>query len=89
MMGTPPGTKTKYVPHKVIRDGAVYLGLAGSDNVLMIRTVVNKVSALVDSAGQELKGPDGMPLYLIQSQPVITTLTKDEWNRKKEMVDLD
>ena len=84
-----PPPKTKYVPHKVLREGTVYLGLAGSDNVLMIRVVVGKVNVLVDQNGQELKQPDGTPMYMVQTSPVITVLTKEEWNLRKEMQDLE
>lgn len=84
-----PSQKTKYVPHKVLRDGAVYLGLAGSENVLMVRVAVNKVNLLLDEKGQEVKGPDGMPMFMIQTSPVVTVLTKDEWNTRKGMTDLD
>ncbi len=84
-----PGAKTKYVPHKVLRDGVVYISLAGSDSVLMVRTVISKVNMLVNENGHEVMGPDGNPLFNIQVTPVATFLTKEEWNARKQMEDLE
>jgi hypothetical protein len=80
--------KKKYVPHKVLREGAIYFSVADSQYVLALRPVIAKVSRVLDDNGNPATAPDGTPQYWVEWNQVITTLTKEEWNVHKQMEDM-
>jgi hypothetical protein len=53
----------------------------GDGNVLRVKTVLTKVTRLQNADGSIAFGPTGEPLYIVQSQNVVQTLTSSEYKQ--------
>jgi len=82
-----PSPKKKYVPHKVLREGSVFMSVADSDYVIVLRPVITKVSRVYDDQGRPANNPDGSPQYWVEWNNPVTTLSKEEWKVHKETED--
>ncbi len=88
MQSVPNPNQMRYVPHKVLKESALYLAV-GDDSgiVLEIKTVVMKVNRVYSLDGKPASNPDGTPQYSWQTQIFLTALTKAEYDVRKKMDD--
>ncbi len=83
MEALPKDVLKKYIPHRILHQGSLYLALDGVDDVLKINVTVTKVNKLIKD-DQPFILPTGSRGYEITHKANITTLTKEEWIVEKQ-----
>jgi len=86
-MSEPIDPKTlalRYIPHRVLHDGAIYLALDGVTDVLKISVIPTKVSVRMKD-GKPFILKNGEPAYSLQNTLNVVRLTKEEWVVEKRV----
>ena len=86
-MSEPVDPKTlpdRYIPHRVIHDGATYIALDGTDDVLKISIIPSKVTVKIKD-GKPFIHTNGEPAYGLKNTLSIVRLTKEEWVVEKRV----
>jgi len=81
--------KSKFVPHKVLKEGWTYFTVSDSDYVIGVKASVTKVMRIEGPDGSPAVGPDGAPVYAFNTTNVVKSLSKDEWRVLKQQDSLE
>lgn len=76
--------KTKFVNHKLLKEGWSYFAVSDSDFVIGLKVDLVKVGRVLNEKSEAFTYPDGSPLYLQQHNVAVVVLSKEEWTAKKE-----